>query len=234
MRNSLMKFYRRNWYYMGGILFVALSFLMGFWGSKISPIQLILIYSFMALLIHQFEEYGLPGGFPALFNIIMNGETKTPDRFPQNSNLAMVVNVVLAYPFYIFAILFPNVIWLGLATMFFGLSQIIFHGIVINKSIKSFYNPGLAACIFLHGPIGIYYIWYVATHGLAGTWNYVGGLIGMILAAVVIVVLPVRTFSSRNAKYPFSKEEMERFGMLEKAKQLGDFKGFRLFQKQRS
>ena len=226
-----MKFFRRNWYYIGGILFVILSFVMGFFGSRVSHIQLILIYSFMALLIHQFEEYGLPGGFPALFNIIMNGETKAPDRFPQNSHLAMVVNVPLAYSFYIAAILFPHVIWLGLATMFFGLSQILFHGIVMNRSLKSFYNPGLAACIFLHGPIGVYYIWYVATNGLAGTWDYVGGIIVMILAAVVIVVLPIRAFSSREAKYPFSKDEMERFGMMEKAKKLDSSNPLSLFQK---
>lgn len=226
-----MKFYRRNWYYIGGILFVILSFVMGFFGDGVSHIQLILIYSFMALLVHQFEEYGLPGGFPALFNVIMNGETEAPDRFPQNSHLAMVVNVPLAYSFYIAGILFPQVIWLGLATMFFGLSQILFHGILMNRSLKSFYNPGLAACIFLHGPIGIYYIWYAATNGLAGIWDYVGGILAMILAAVVIVVLPVRIFSSREAKYPFSKEEMERYGMMEKAKKLDVSKGFKLLQK---
>ena len=79
-----MKFYRRNWYYIGGILFVILAFVMGFWGGYRSHIQLILIYSFMALQVHQFEEYGLPGGFPALFNVIMNGETEAPDRFPQS------------------------------------------------------------------------------------------------------------------------------------------------------
>jgi len=28
-----MKFWRRNWYYIGGILFVALAFFMGFWGA---------------------------------------------------------------------------------------------------------------------------------------------------------------------------------------------------------
>ena len=226
-----MNFYRHNWYYIGGILFVILSFVMGFFGDHVSHIQLILIYSFMALLIHQFEEYGLPGGFPALFNIIINGETEAPDRFPQNSNLAMVVNVLLAYSFYIAAILFPGAIWLGLATIFFGLAQILGHGIMMNRSLKSFYNPGLAACIFLHGPIGIYYIWYVATNGLAGIWDYVGGTIAMIVAAVLIVVLPIRTFSSREAKYPFSKEEMERFGMLEKAKKLDISKGFGLLQK---
>jgi len=226
-----MNFYRHNWYYIGGSLFVILSFVMGFFGHRIRPIQVTLIYSFMALLVHQFEEYGLPGGFPALFNVIINGETKAPDRFPQNSNLAMLVNVALAYPFYISAILFPDVIWLGLATMFFGLTQILGHGILFNRNLKSFYNPGLAACIFLHGPIGIYYIWYVATHGLAGPWDYVGGLMGMIVAAVLIVVLPVRIFSSREAKHPFSKAEMERFGMLEKAKKLDRSKAIPLFQK---
>ena len=226
-----MNLYRHNWYYIGGILFVILSFVMGFFGSHVSHIQLILIYSFMALLIHQLEEYGLPGGFPALFNVIMNGETKAPDRFPQNSNLAMIVNVPLAYSFYISGILFPQVIWLGLATMFFGLSQILFHGIVMNRSLKSFYNPGLAACIFLHGPIGVYYIWYVATNGIAGKWDYVGGIMAMILAAVVIVVLPVRAFSSRDAKFPFSKDEMERFGMMEKAMKLANSHAFRMFQR---
>jgi hypothetical protein len=58
-----MKLYRNNWYYIGGILFVVLSFVMGFFGNHVSPIQLILVTSFMALLVHQFEEYVLPGGF---------------------------------------------------------------------------------------------------------------------------------------------------------------------------
>lgn len=227
-----MKTYRQNWYFFGGIIFVALTFIMGFFGQHIdNHLQYVLIYSFMSLLIHQFEEYGVPGGFPTIFNVVMNAETKTPDRFPQNSHLAMVVNVWLAYPFYIAPIIFPNVIWLGLATMFFGLSQIFFHGIVINKNLKSFYNPGLAACIFLHGPIGIYYIWYVATNGIASTWDYIGGIIAMFVAAVVIVMIPVKVFSSRQAKYPFSKEEMERFGMMEKGKKLGNSQGFRPFQK---
>ena len=226
-----MRFYSRNWYYIGGILFVILSFIMGFFSYNIVHIQTILIYSYMALLVHQFEEYGLPGGFPTLFNVIMNGEKETPDRFPQNSQLSMIVNVVLAYPFYIAAIIFPETYWLGLATMYFGFSQIFFHGIIMNRRLKSFYNPGLAASIFLHGPIGIYYIWYVADNDLASVWDYIGGFITMIVAAFIIVVLPIRLFSSRQTKYPFSKEEMARFGMLEKAEKLSDTKPIRFLQK---
>ena len=62
-------------------------------------------------------------------------------------------------------------------------------------------------------------------------WYYIGGMIAMVVAAIVIVALPVRIFSSREAKYPFSKEEMERFGMLEKAKKLDHSQTYRLFQK---
>jgi len=61
-----MNYYRKNWYYIGGIIFVLLAFLIGFWGCNITPIRKILILSFMALLVHQFEEYALPGGFPPI------------------------------------------------------------------------------------------------------------------------------------------------------------------------
>ena len=52
-----MKFYRRHWYDVGCILFLALAFSGGYWGQKVSHIQVILIYSFMALLVHQYEEW---------------------------------------------------------------------------------------------------------------------------------------------------------------------------------
>ena len=95
-----MKTWRRNWYYIGGILFVALSFFMGFWGSMFSRIQVIMVYSFMAMLVHQFEEYGWPGGFPSIVNIIQFKETQIPDRYPFNQNLCFVDNVFTTYTFY--------------------------------------------------------------------------------------------------------------------------------------
>ena len=63
---SISKFYIENWYYVGGILFVVLAFLVGFFGELIDPLRKILLLSYMALLVHQFEEYAIPGGFPAV------------------------------------------------------------------------------------------------------------------------------------------------------------------------
>ncbi len=215
-----MKFYRNNWYYIGGIYFIIMSYVMGFWGHHFSHIQLILIYSFMALFIHQFEEYALPGGFPAVMNIVVAGEKTEPDRYPLNKNNSFIVNVILAYPFYISAILFPTAIWLGLGQVLFGMAQIFMHGLLINKKMKRWYNPGLASVIFLHFPIGIYYIWYVATNGLAHGWDYIFGLVVVAVGAVLMVALPVRGLANRNTKYPFFNNEMERFHVKEKMQSL--------------
>jgi len=207
-----MRFWRRNWYYIGGVIFVALSFFMGFWGNQFSTIQVILIFSFMAMLVHQFEEYSLPGGFPSITNIVMFGEKKAPDRYPLNANQCWISNVLLTYPFYIIPIFFPEVIWLGLAQVMLGMLQIFAHGIVENLKLKSIYNPGLGATVFLQLPLGVYYIWYVTANHLATTWTYVIGLGGAILAGVLLFALPIRILATnRKSKYPFAEEEMYGF-----------------------
>ena len=213
-----MTFYRRNWYYIGGILFVALSYVMGFWGNDFSRIQVILMCSFMAMLAHQVEEYAYPGGFPSIANIAMFGEKNVPDRYPLNANQCLISNVFLTYPFYLAAIFLPNIIWLGLAQVGLGLFQILAHGIVVNIRLRSLYNPGLATAVFLFLPIGIYYIWYVSTNHLASTGDVVLGVIATILAAIVLFLLPILLLRSKESKYPFAEAEMYGFAKQKVAK----------------
>ncbi|GAX01329.1 HXXEE domain-containing protein [Secundilactobacillus silagei] len=203
-----MKFYRNNWYYCGGIIFVALAYLAGFWRDSFSHLQLILTYSYMAMLVHQFEEYGMPGGFPSIFNIICCNESEVPERYPLNANGVMINNVFMAYPFYILAILFPNVIWYGLITIGQGMVQIVNHGFYNNIKLKSWYNPGLASVIVLHWPLGIYYIWYVASHNLATPTDYVIGFVGAFLSTLVLWLGPVRIMRNKKSRYSFPDKEM--------------------------
>jgi hypothetical protein len=80
-----MKFYRDHWYYFTIVAFVGLSFYMGFWGTKmLSPIQTILMFSLMAVLVHQFEEYVLPAGGPVVINYANFGEKENFRRYPGN------------------------------------------------------------------------------------------------------------------------------------------------------
>jgi hypothetical protein len=214
------KFYSRTWYYIGGIMFVVLAFVVGFFGETFNPVSKILTLSFMALLVHQFEEYAFPGGFPAVMNAAWMGEKEVPDRYPLNRKTATIVNVACAYPFYILAILFPGLIWLGLAQVLFGIAQILIHGIVINVKMKSWYNPGLGAVVLLHWPIGIYYIWYVYANGLIQPWHWAAGIGLTVVAAMAMVNLPVQLLKNKKSEYFFSTEEMYRFNVVEKLEHL--------------
>lgn len=215
-----MSFMRKNWYYVGGVLFVVLSFSVGFFGDLLNPLSKILTLSFMALLVHQFEEYAIPGGFPSVFNMALMSEKNVPDRYPLNRQSCLTVNVFAAYTFYIVPILLPNLIWLGLAQILFGVAQLAIHGVVINRKLNAWYNPGLAVVVFLHIPIAIYYIRYVYDHGLMQTWYWLAAILLTLLSAFVVILLPVQLLKDKNSAYRFSAEEMQRFNVAEKLEHL--------------
>lgn len=90
MVKTMMDTIRRHWYNIGGVVAViAIACLFIFWNAM-NVLQILLLMSFIAILIHQFEEYGLPGGEPAITNMVMQ-PSDTPDRYPLNQNSAMVM-----------------------------------------------------------------------------------------------------------------------------------------------
>ena len=138
-----MKTLRRHWYNIGGVLAIAsIGILIYAWNDMV-VVQRLLFMNFIALLIHQYEEYGVPGGEPAIMNIALQN-SDSPDRYPLNQNSAMVINVFAAYVFYLIPVFFPDKIWLGIAPTLFGFGQFIIHGIQTPKKLGQFYNPGLS------------------------------------------------------------------------------------------
>ena len=211
-----MKFFRRHWYDLGGIVALgATVYLVIFWNQLETLVRLNLM-SFIAILVHQFEEYRLPGGEPAIMNMALQN-SDIPDRYPLNQNSAMITNVLVTYVVYLLPVFLPNVIWLGLAPILMGMLQFIVHGVMTNIKLKSFYNPGLGAVVFLHFPIGIYYIWYVTTTGLAQGTDWLLGIVYLALVAGGIVNgLTYRVLAKRDSKYVFDEVEMRRFNVAEK------------------
>ncbi|MCD7918801.1 MAG: HXXEE domain-containing protein [Clostridiales bacterium] len=204
-----MKFWRRYWYWIGGVLFVVLAFIMGLWGSEHLPkIQTILIFSWMAMLVHQVEEYGFPGGMPSITNMAAFREKEAPERYPFNAQQCFICNVFLCYAFYILAICFPNVIWLGASQVLGVLVQLAAHGLLVNFSMKDFYNPGLGSTVFLQLPVAVYYIWYVCTTMPEKAWQLWVGVPGAIIAMLICFIAPVLLMRNRKNPYPFAEEEM--------------------------
>ena len=205
-----MQFIRRHWYDLG----LALAVVAVVWAllGHLRTVQLILLLNFAVLTLHQFEEYGWPGGFPWIMNEVIRPRGGPADRYPLNQNNAFFINVVLAWPFYLIPVFFPDVVWFGLAPTLFGLGQFIDHGVVINRKLKSLYNPGLVAVVLGHVPVGIWYLVEVYSKSMITLWDWVFAVV-YIAGFIVVGMLTIgfRLLADKDSLYPFAPEEMARF-----------------------
>ena len=206
-----MRFYVRHWYSLDLIVTAALCVALALnWGSM-AMVQRLVLLNLIVLTIHQFEEYGFPGGEPAIMNRVLQGSDQ-PDRFPLNQFSAMFTNVIAAFILYGLPFFFPDAIWLSLAPMLFNFGQLMVHGVATNRTLHGFYNPGLAAVVFLHLPISIYFIWYVCSTGTITGWDWLWGFLYAAAAGGLLVgFMTYAVFASRKTTWPFAPEEMARF-----------------------
>ena len=204
-----MQYLRRHWYNLGlavGAAAIAWAFLGTF-----STVQVTLLLHFAALTLHQFEEYGWPGGLPWIMNEVGQPRGGPADRFPLNQNNALFINLA-AYPFCLLPVFFPHAVWLGLAMVLFTLGQFIVHGVVGNRKLKSLYNPGLVAVVFAHAPLCVWYLVQIYSKSTVPLWNwalalvYLGCFIGIVMRLIGYGFL-----AAKDSPYPFAPEEMERF-----------------------
>jgi hypothetical protein len=207
-----MNFIRMHWYRLGLILgLVMLAWLVFGW-SGMGLLQKLLVVNFIVLMFHQYEEYAWPGGFPWIFNqAFMPKPEGRADRYLLNQNSATFINIA-GWIFYLIPIFFPAILWLGIGQMLFGLvGQVVVHGVVINRKLKTWYNPGLAAVMLGHVPIGIWYLVEVVGQGMTHWWDwilaivYIGAFLG-----IVMQLIGFRVMADPNSPYPFTPEEMSR------------------------
>jgi hypothetical protein len=177
----------------------------------------LLVLNFIAVLVHQFEEYSWPGGFPAVANMVLMPSAK-PDRYPLNQNSSMVTNLIFAYGFYLLPVFFPHVIWLGLATVLIGaIVQFIGHAIIVNMKLRSFYSPGVAATVFGHIPIGVIYIHHILASNMVNLWGWLLAVVYMIVFFFLdFFMIEQKLLGGKDSPYPFDQDEMKRFDVEKK------------------
>lgn len=208
-----MKAYRNNWYYVGGILFAVLAFVLGLFGDMIDPMRRIMIVLYMCLLAHQFEEYAVPGGFPSAWNIGVSGEIEVGDRYPLNTKSAFIVNICCAYPIYIIGIIFYEVHVLSIFITYFTMLQILMHGLMMNKKMGTLYNPGVATALFIMIPVGIYSLWYIAANYDIPSWNWWAPILVFPFIAFSTILLPVLKCQDKNSPYVFPERDTKGFSI---------------------
>jgi hypothetical protein len=202
-----MNFLKKYWQDLGLVIgIIVCIYVVMNWGT-IPRINSILWLSFVAILLHQFEEYRWPGYFPGVFNTVLF-KSEAPERYPLNKQSAMIINVIIAYVFYLLPLFFPSVIWLGMAPVLMGFFQIIFHGIVANIKAKKIYNPGVFTAIFVHLPIGIWYINYVYEHHLITLTDWIWSSIYFAIATYLLIVKGNSWLENKNSIHIFSQKQL--------------------------
>jgi hypothetical protein len=202
--------YRVNWPRVGGLIAMSSAGALTLVHGRVSRPQLLSAMNMVALMAHQYEEYEDPGFFPGQLNRgVLHSDQ--PDRYPLNTNTALIVNVPLAYTFYALPIVFPKKRWLGLAPVLFGFAQAVGHGLILSRLAKARYSPGFLASFFLHVPIGIQYLRALHEQGAIERSDLGRAGAYMIAFAVSSIAAPNVVLSNKNSPYRFTAKQLGRY-----------------------
>jgi len=205
--------YRKQWPRIGAVLAMALGGTAALSSRKLTKLQLLSLANFIALLVHQYEEYQDPGWFPGQFNGGLF-KSDTPQNYPLNTHSAMCINTVVGYPFYIAPILAPKVKWLGLGPVLFGMGQAVGHGIIFPRMAGDKYSPGFLASILLHVPIGITYIRVLREGGQLTGSDWRKGVAYQVAIAALGVAAPNALLRDRHSPYAFTDAQVGPHGAV--------------------
>lgn len=189
MSERFGEFLRRHWFDCGLGIAALLLFLLFVNQAHLHPLQGLAISHFIALLAHQFEEYRWPGYFPGFVNRAMY-KSDRPDRYPLNTQSALVINVYLGWMAYVAGVIFYESIWLNIALSLVSAGNILAHTFLFNIKGKTYYNPGMATSLVFFLPIVVYYWNYILSHDLAKPVDLVVGItVGVVLNAAILLMI---------------------------------------------
>jgi hypothetical protein len=203
-----MNFLRLHWYDLG----LGLAFATGAALLVVRPtgLSLLLWISLISLFLHQFEEYRWPGNFPGMMNRVMFASIQ-PDRYPLNSNTALIINLLVGWSTYFLAALFAGkAIWLGIAATLVSAGNFIAHTFLFNFRGKTKYSPGMLTAILLFLPISVYFFSFIIRNRLAVPVDWIVGIVlGVFLNYVGILKL-IDWLKDRNTGYIFPARNVRR------------------------
>jgi hypothetical protein len=203
--------YRDNWFKVGALLALVIAGVLALSHRRLSRPRLYSALNLAALMVHQFEEYGFPGYFPGM----MNGgifKSDKPDRYPLNTDSAMIVNAALGYPLYVVPVLFPKWRSVGLAAVLFGFAQAVFHTIIPSLRANARYGPGFLSAFFLHVPIGIDYLRSVGSERPIERGEWVRGVVLMFAFAALGIGAPLQLLRDEESPHRFTERQVGPYG----------------------
>lgn len=121
------------------------------------------------------------------------------------------MNICCAYPIYIIGIVFSHVPVLSIFIAYFTMAQILMHGIMMNKKMGTFYNPGVATALFVMVPVGLYSIWFISCQYEIPAWNWWVPILVFPVVAFLTILLPILKCQNRESPYAFPERDTKGF-----------------------
>lgn len=197
-----MKYALRHWFTFGAVVAAAALLLLLCGPSSMGPLQRMLLGNFIIQLMLQYEEYGWFGRELVVEDMVLRSSAELPPP-PQP---AIIFNLSVAYGFYLAPVLFPDVIWLGLAPVLFGFMRFAIP-IAMKRKLRAVYPLGRTVLMLGHVSIGVLYLYYIHANHLATIWDWALAVLcalGWQYAAFVRVICEWLT--DKNSPYPFSDD----------------------------
>jgi len=198
-----MNFLRNHWFDLGMVF----ATVVGGYLLIAHPIglDLLLWLSLVTLFLHQFEEYRFPGYFPGMMNKVMF-DSRNPDRYPLNTNTAMIINVTVGWLSYFLAAFFgEKTLWLAIATIFVSAGNFVAHTFLFNIRGKSRYNPGMITADILFLPMVVYFFIFVIQDKLASPLDWIFGVLLGIALNYLGILKMIDLLKNQQSTYIFHK-----------------------------
>ena len=177
-RDAPMKaFFVKNSLYLLTALGVGVAIYLAVNWSGMPVLQRMVGLLFIALMLHEWEEFKFPGGFAEMMTSNLNFSLVDLDIAK-----LLVAGVILAISFV--PLFFPQVVWLAMAPMLLGALENVGHfgmGRVFKR--EQFYTPGMVTAVLML-PISIYSIVYVVQNNLMAPLSWLLSLLYMVICFV--------------------------------------------------
>jgi len=180
-----------------------------------TPVTKLLLAANMVLLLHFFEEFGWPGGFPWMgMKVLMGSNEMDSSKWNCNNLSSMYGNWLFMLLVYCLPLFFPNLHVLPLAAMMFSFAELLMHLILFNVRLKACYNPGMITGVFMLPPIAIYYFARVFDASIFSWYHYVIAVVWFVFVFWLSFRSPIYWGLGKKPGYEFT--EQSAFGMYHK------------------
>lgn len=203
-----MNFIRRHWFDIGGVAGIIILVILLFRYQELSHYKLLMWLSLTSLLFHQVEEYRFVGTFPGMLNRVMFN-SDLPDRYPLNTNTALIINVGIGWSIYLLAALAgERYVWLGMTAILVSLGNIIAHTLVFNIKGKTIYNAGQLTSWLFFVPCVFYFFKIIHLEHLSTGTDFLIGIPLGIITNVFGVLKPIQWLADKNTTFIFSPNQL--------------------------